>query len=332
MAVFSGNETVNDSRCSGPEPRFWKRYSGHHEFSLSVVSSFFVHLVVGGLVILILTGALVSALGFRRPPVPVVPIVVGQPDGDGQLSRSDNTRTNDSTSSQREHVQEEPAQSNSIASTKIQQLTSPQDHQPSLLPDRNDQGRDINRPAAELSRRLSVLNRSLSKRIDSSRSPNNAPTGPAGDSRGRPDGTLQQTRQNRWTLIFDTRDGHDYLRQLRALGATLAIPDSAGGYLVFRDLDQSSPRGVPEEITLIPGLHWLDSNLDSVRSLAMALRLARVPEHVIAFFPNEFEDRLRGLEKRLGAIDEENIKETSFRVVRHQRGYDVIIAELQHKQ
>ena len=33
----------------------------------------------------------------------------------------------------------------------------------------------------------------------------------------------------RWSMIFDTRTGMDYLNQLRGLGAILAIPTGADG-------------------------------------------------------------------------------------------------------
>jgi hypothetical protein len=331
MASSLDNKNVagDANRFIGAEPHFWKRYSGHHEFPLSVVSSFLVHLAVGGLLVLILTGALLSTLGFTGPQVPVVPFVVGQSDGDGEPSATDNTRTKSNIGWPREHVQEGPVQS--IAHPKTPELTAPQNPKPTPMPDKNDQAREIDLPTTELSRRLTILDRKLSEKLNE-QGPREPSKGPVGNPDGTTPGTLRQTRQNRWTLIFDTRDGNDYLRQLRTLGATLAVKDRAGGYFVIRDFDQSPPRGVPADINLIPGLHWLDSKPDSVRSLAVALGLERIPDHVIAFFPTQFENRLRELEKRLGAIDEEKIKETTFRVVKRGRGYDVIVAELQPKR
>ena len=42
------------------------------------------------------------------------------------------------------------------------------------------------------------------------------------------------------TLLFTTLNGQDYLRQLRALGVILAVPQPDGQYLVFRSLTEYS--------------------------------------------------------------------------------------------
>src|SRR5262249_18492628 len=46
----------------------------------------------------------------------------------------------------------------------------------------------------------------------------------------------RQRRMLRWVMVFDTVDGRDYLKQLRGLGAILAIPDGTGGYVIIKDL------------------------------------------------------------------------------------------------
>src|SRR5262249_28203809 len=58
-----------------PEERFWKRYSPHHEFPLSLSSSFFLHVVI--LVVLLFGGGFLLWLGLRRvrPGLPVGALV-----------------------------------------------------------------------------------------------------------------------------------------------------------------------------------------------------------------------------------------------------------------
>src|SRR5436190_2723603 len=58
-----------------PEERFWKRYSPHHEFPLSTVSSFVVHALGFGL--LVLGAILMARFGFRDKPIEVDTVSVG---------------------------------------------------------------------------------------------------------------------------------------------------------------------------------------------------------------------------------------------------------------
>src|SRR4051794_29809278 len=83
----------NQPKPEPQEPKFWTKYSPHHEFPLSAVTSFFAHVLAIGGIGLILTGFLGNLFGSgNRPSVPVEAITVagggGDPNGIGDAPGS----------------------------------------------------------------------------------------------------------------------------------------------------------------------------------------------------------------------------------------------------
>ena len=70
-----------------PKARFWKRYSPHHEASISGSSSIVLHILCFG--VLILSGLLI-ALGSEHRPVEVSPIVMAGGGRSRETSREPN--------------------------------------------------------------------------------------------------------------------------------------------------------------------------------------------------------------------------------------------------
>jgi len=135
-----------------------------------------------------------------------------------------------------------------------------------------------------------------------------------GPGSGNSDPNKRAKRSLRWTLIFNTRDGQDYKRQLLAFGAILAIPDPKNppdGYLLINDL--KNPRAAAGDVGKIERLYWIDDKPSSVHSLAGALSIAQ-PSHFIVFFPREFEEKLLRLELGYRNKKEDEITETRFEV------------------
>ena len=352
MAATLGNneavKTVKGKPRLPAEPRFWKRYSKHHEFPLSVVSSIFVHLLVSGLVVLVVTGALLSLLGLKGDPVPMESVIVdaggaGNPKGVGAGPAN-------AFGGQQENVQENDKQFASEPKENPK-LATPQKPPTELLePEKNDKSRPIKADTSAADAQLASIRSKLQSQLQDVM-PGKGSGGPKGSGGGEGQGngpgkgdgsgpgvqsgpaTIHQKRQNRWTLIFDTRDGIDYLRQLHGLDATLAVSQSGGGHIVYRKLGQRPPRGNQEDIGTIPGLHWYDTKPESVRSLAMALSLEHMPEYIIAFFPPSLENHLRKLEEEAYSGPEDEIEETYFRVVRRSGGrYDVVVDEIKSRR
>jgi hypothetical protein len=159
----------------------------------------------------------------------------------------------------------------------------------------------------------------------------NAPGGerarPSGGPRGEENGEAprienqRKKRLLRWTMVFNTQDGEDYLRQLRALGAILAFPKADGGYLVIRDLTHRPAQPRAEDLTKLDRIYWIDDKPESVASLSRALGIAQ-PAQIVALFPEKLEKEL--LQKELGFAgrSEDSILETRFEVVKTPKGYE----------
>jgi hypothetical protein len=133
------------------------------------------------------------------------------------------------------------------------------------------------------------------------------------------------TREQRWTLIFNTRNGEDYARQLQALGALLAIPDPSQPerYLVIRDLLKRPADPQPEDLSEIDRISWVDSKPESVDALRRALQLKEPPGRFVAFFPKSLEQKLLEMElARARGRGEGEIKETRFEIQRVGNSYE----------
>jgi hypothetical protein len=126
-----------------------------------------------------------------------------------------------------------------------------------------------------------------------------------------------QQRLLRWALAFDTRDGEEYARQLDALGAILAVPDRDNQYRVLRDLKHRPAKGEVEDLTRVRRVFWVVNKPESIATLAKALQLRPVPDHIIVLFPEKVEQELVKKELAYRGLSEDDIRETRFKIVRH---------------
>jgi hypothetical protein len=137
----------------------------------------------------------------------------------------------------------------------------------------------------------------------------------------------------RWRIVFDTRDGEDYARQLEALGAILAIPAGEDGkYAVIRDLGKRPMRPVPEDLARVQHIFWVDDGARSVAGLAKALGLKKAPAQVVVFLPKYVEDVLLRKELSHAGLKEESILETTFRFARTKDGYKLRVSHQQARE
>jgi hypothetical protein len=131
----------------------------------------------------------------------------------------------------------------------------------------------------------------------------------------------REKRMLRWTLKFDTRSGEDYVRQLRGLGAILAIPvkevkGQPPEYKIVRDLWKRPAQLLDEDISKIKRIYWVDDNPRSVMEVMNVLQVRLRPSHFIAFMPVELEMfELVELEHAYKGLAEDQILETKFRIV-----------------
>jgi hypothetical protein len=151
----------------------------------------------------------------------------------------------------------------------------------------------------------------------------------------------REKRLLRWSMHFNTKDGKDYLKQLTALGASIALPVQGenGKFLLIRDLKQPDKAAI-EDVSTIENIYWIDGRKESVGPLLAALpKYAHLkdPSFIVAFFPGELEKKLVKLELNLAKRDskfksEDQIQETKFKVVpSKEKGFDVQVVTVRLK-
>ena len=292
------------------EPRFWKRYSPHHEFSLSISSSVFLHILCVGLLCLILVGIL--KLRPQESPLPVGVIGGGSGEPQGVNNGLDNGPIQpgmDETDLGQSH---DPRTN----PTEPPLLVKPQVCAPNLI--KPPAERRINDEDATIgNQKLAEIRASLKpsgKGMNGGES--GGDVGGRGPGKGPGTGGLDVRAQcrNRWIMIFNTHSGQDYANQLAGLGEIIGVKDSDGKFTLYRDLHHRPVKGKVEDPNQPSRIFWEDNKRDSVTSLANALGIKPVPDSIFAFFPEELEKQLLDLELAAFRGKEDEIAETHFRV------------------
>jgi hypothetical protein len=156
-----------------------------------------------------------------------------------------------------------------------------------------------------------------------------------GDGPGRGPGTAplltqREKRMLRWSLLFNTRTGEDYLRQLRGLGAVLAVPVKEGPpaeYMLVRDLSRRPAQLLDENLSQINRISWEDRDPRSVQEIMSALGLRLRPSHFRAFMPEKLEQKLFELERDYRGLAEDQIEETKFRMIERNGRFEPQVIE-----
>jgi hypothetical protein len=321
-----------------PEEQFWKRYSAHHEFPLSTASSILLHALV--FTVLIVGWAILSHYGLLggtpKPEIGALEMSPGGGDG-GQPDGIDGPRTGVDTRKESVAQPTTPVDPNRTEIPK--QEIKPVEGVPSkIIPDAKNP-EDFLPFEGNVYQEMKVKSDALRQKVERALGQAAKGTGGYGDggNPGTGKGTVggagvgnekgaitkRQRRQQRWIMIFNTRDGEDYARQLNGLKAILAIPvpGEEGMYEVIDDLRKGSVRPVKKGIGDIKRIYWIDDTPESVGSLSRALGLPNSPSYIVAFFPEELEQELLEKELKYGKLPEDGIEETRF-IVRRKRNGD----------
>jgi hypothetical protein len=311
-----------------PEEKFWQRYSPHHEAPLSSVVSLAVHALIVALVLL--GGYWLSKLGSTadRPPAVATVVVPDLPPllpGEGAPSARRGNDTNGPRTEEavREQVPPRAQEPERGVPASRSPLPAP------VLPPR--QGVIV--PEFEADPYVQkLLDRGVEAAIvlqqtgDSLRKPlldgigHPGPAGPGSGALNKPgdnQGPSERVKRVlRWSMVFSTANGGDYARQLQGLGAYLAIPnpDRPTEFRVIRDLSKRPVQGKVEDVSKIQRIFWIDDKPQSVGSLATALGMKPVPPRIVAFFPEELEQKLLKLEHDYRGLAEADVAETRFEV------------------
>lgn len=321
-----------------PDERFWVKYSPHHELPISSLASVAWH--VFGLVLIVLIAFVVSF--NRNDDMPIE--TVGWPGGGGNPLAAGTASSAGGAGGLVDATKprEQPKDARSTDKTNVDDpITVAATDIFRDITDDADAQRKIAKIAERGTDALDRLNRLDQGLRDALASKGKGGPG-GGGGRGRGDGPgtgdgsgydgkLSQTAKRRlkWTIRFNTSSGIDYLRQLNALGATLAIAvPPENDVKVIKSLLSRPVKFEQEDLGRLmrDHIYWIDDKPDSVQQLAQALGLDFQPERVGAFFPKELENRLLQKELAYQGKREEQIRETQFQIVmRGGRQYDIIV-------
>jgi hypothetical protein len=320
-----------------PEEEFWQRYSPHHEFPLSSATSIALHLLI--LALLAVAGWWIVSMGSARSaPLPDVPVYVepGGGNGPGQNGsgpggdRRDGQVEDVGPDQQKHDRPIDPTPKRLVQPPVVPPLPPKDDADLRRLLRESDQAKDELERITEANRQkfrqaLRRAGRPGPGGKDKDKGPGNGP-GPGG--LGTPE--QRELRPGRWVMVFDTYSGDDYARQLDSLGAYLGIPHKDGekvSYLIIRDLHARPATAKFEDLADIGRIHWTDSKRESIAPLCQALGIRPVPDHVLAFFPEELERKLLRLELQYKGLREDQIRETRFKIRKTADGHEPVVIE-----
>jgi hypothetical protein len=292
-----------------PEPRFWQRHSPNHEFTLSSTASFFLHALLFSF--LLFGGALLAGIiprGQNRGPAIGV-IALPNEDSKQPISGAADAAAKSELLPERERKPHYDAAAGARESLNEPRGPTEVDL---AIPDRGNGKRFLEWSQHET--------RKLDQRA---RTATTIPGGPVGSTGPVGKAEIKRTiRQQRWTMLFNTKDGNDYARQLKVLGAILAIPEPSGQYRLIRDLGQRPAQGKIEDLSKIDRIYWVDDKPESVQSLSKALGISPPPKQVVAFFPEKLEKELLSKELAFAGRKEESIKSTQFAIKPIANGFE----------
>lgn len=323
-----------------PEEKFWQRYSPHGEAPLSFAGSFAIHVIFGGLFLFVAfyaAAVLGGPGGGRDMPVEPVRLPGDMPGGGGHK------RGHGGGKGIGEEFRED------LGGSEAEN-------------DNGEYGSDAREPSADLKVKIkqNISDPAVYRYVTESKNPSTQafgqldaalrgkirPTGPVpglgkggtgkGGGRGEGEGdgegpgkgsgkvklTAREKRMLRWHMRFTARTGEEYLSQLRALGAILAIP-VVGDLKIVRDL-RPGAKLLTEDVSKINRIYWIDNTPNGVRDVlgSLGLDVKPRPDRFIAFMPGPLEKRLYEMERHYVEkglrrhFVEDKISETEFRVVK----------------
>ncbi len=317
-----------------PDERFWVRYSPHHEAPLSGVGSMLLHVLAIVAIVLITLGFARLDKGKRQLPI-TAGVRAGGGGGPGNAvgpgSGGQNFEDPGAQPMPMDTTLPEPKAAEQIKTAATNDPVAPENVRPISTAKAKDA--------------LAMLNESVRSKLNQNLgNPPGGGVGPGSDGgkdgkKGSGEGpgsgsgsggkiTQREERMLRWTMTFSTRNGNDYVQQLRALGALLAIPvpgTNPPQYQLIRDLSARPPRLLDEDLSQIKRIYWVDNKPDSVRSLMSALGLSAQVDHFVAFMPPELEQKLLRLERGYRNRQEHQIEETLFGIKSTSTGFEPFV-------
>ncbi|HEY1379104.1 MAG TPA: hypothetical protein VGF55_20045 [Gemmataceae bacterium] len=326
-----------------PEPKFWVKYSPHHELPISSLASLAWHTLA--VVLVVVVAWVVARGGSDEMPIETIQFGDVGSGGTAGTGKTPGVGTGGDPLVEAATADELPPDAQRpeepLHDIKGLQIT-PKDLLNDVTLDK-----DSERELAKFTERgtkaleqLSKLDKRMRKALmagDGTGTPGADGGSGGGDQGGTGNkpgsGTLNERtkRKLRWTITFNTQSGGDYLQQLHSLGAILAFRTPDGELKCVKDLMRRPVKPVGEDLQKLNRIFWIDDKRDSVEQLARALGLDFVPEQIVALFPYEFEKELLRKELAFRNRKESEIHQTRFQILMRGSGYEVVVTDQQYQ-
>jgi hypothetical protein len=309
------------------EEDFWDKYSPHFEFPLANVASIVIHIVVFGLFLLYISNQL--KFDAKTPPR-IVGIDIdpsSQGTGTGKAGSGGG---------------QEEAREDNVTPMNEQQVAPQIDLERSMVqarswaPELAQDPRALEAVAQSPNKKkLDQLGDALKRRLlglgDKTGAGGGEGTGTSGQTGtgagGLGDSASSARRSARWILLFRTENGRDYLAQLGSLQAHILVP-KGNKYLYWTDLTNlGNPKEILEKDIPNDRMTFIDNSADSVPKVVSALGLDFKSDVFIALIPKDVENDLAAKERAYRNRTEDQIKETTFRVLVRGGKYTVTVVD-----
>ncbi len=315
-----------------PEEKFWRNYSYHGEFPISVLASPAVHIIIFGAIIFILASRLDNRTNSEVPPVPIRGLQISDGNRGDVEGGAGGGQTGDNM---QEVPQENPMNSpRDIPQAELdQRRVSASAWVPSLKENPADLNQIIQSPRFDALGKLNDAAKQIVARGfkgagtgSGNGAGNSTGSGPGGE-KGNGNASSSGSRSVRWTINFKTNSGRDYVAQLAAFKAILLVPQPPDWKtnVMFDDLNDPKPKSPNGKD--FPGMNFIDENPASAAKVAQALGLDYAPPNFVAFFPKSVEEELAAKERAYRNRAEQDIYSTTFQVLLRNNQFVISVTD-----
>lgn len=321
--------TTENKPILPPDEKFWERYSPHHELPLASMTSFFIHgLVIGVMVLGAFWYLFERESDSHKPPSMDVVQLVGGGDGSEGASGEAGLPGDASPREFTPDTLSNPPEAFSEPDMKLKDAPSIQFQIPQVSvndskTDLESVLADVEKEAADRLKRDSVPQKTM-KIAKSSGTGNpkgvggygglgggigRGKQGPGSGVGGIPGSNLSKSQIYALRWNFDLgRNTKEHIDQLKAIGFVVVLVSAGGETFSIKDLNRIPVEVVHCDISKYKeAAQWENRKVESLMGLARELKLGFVPTVVKMFMPEERETQIADEEIRFTKLHNNKI-------------------------
>lgn len=314
------NATTAAKSILPPDEKFWERYSPHHELPLASMTSFFMHgLVIGIMVLGAFWYLFERESDSHKPPSMDVVQLVGGGDGSegasGEPGLPGEAAPREFTPTPMSTPTEVPSEANAnLKEAQAAEFIIPEVGPMEPKSNVEDLLAELGKDAANQAKKEAVPQKPATIVMPGTGKPKGV--GGLGGTGGGPGRGSQGTGTGvggfpggrkatkaeiyAWRWRFDlTGSGKEHAEKYLAMGVTVALRGPTGNYLFVGDLRRRPVDLTPGNLAKFKdAVKWQNTKPESLHALAKELQLPFVPDQVIILLPRDREEKMAAEEMR----------------------------------